>query len=241
MAAEVSWLVGLKTSTEYLATLNAVLSSYAASSQKPIPLTTVEANFFTDSTLQRFPYLQGQVLMMFLDDQLRKRSNSLQGVMRSLVSTPAEQQGGIERFLKVLEINGVDQATLMQSVIAEGRMLELTSDHMGICGVVAVKNVKTFDVGFDFEATARNQGIASGVRPNGNAALAGLRDGMRVLRRTKGVFGNPDAEVVYIVEAPEGEKVLRWLPQSQNWIVAQSISSDLTDREFRICRNRSLT
>lgn len=62
-----------------------------------------------------------------------------------------------------------------------------------------------------------------GVDPSGPAFGAGLRDGMRLVRREGVLRNDPDLEIIYRVATAEGEKVVAWLPQGPERVTMQRL------------------
>jgi predicted metalloprotease with PDZ domain len=99
----------------------------------------------------------------------------------------------------------------------------LPADLFGGCFTVTTVTRPEFHRGFDLDATERAGGILAGVSPESPAYAAGMRDGMRLIRREAGTIGDSTVEIAYRVQDGDSERVIRYLPQGKAQISFQRV------------------
>jgi hypothetical protein len=74
-----------------------------------------------------------------------------------------------------------------------------------------------------FHTAAMRDGVVQGVDPNGPAFAAGLRNGMRIIRRESGRTGDPTAPLAYRVDDHGVQRVISYLPIGRSHATEQRI------------------
>jgi predicted metalloprotease with PDZ domain len=107
----------------------------------------------------------------------------------------------------------------------------------GDCATVETIDAPVFERGFDTAATGSRDGFVAGVDPRGAAYAAGLRNGMRILRREGGKLGDPATPVTYHVEDHGVQKAITWLPAGRAHVSEQRIvlASDMSPEKRARC------
>jgi predicted metalloprotease with PDZ domain len=82
---------------------------------------------------------------------------------------------------------------------------------------------RQFDRGYDAAATRLADGVIAGVAPDGPAYAAGMRDGMRLVRREAGKVGDSTVEMAYRVSDGTDEKVIRFRPEGKGEFEVQHL------------------
>lgn len=224
---------GLWTPADYVAELNRTLLRNASS---PVRLATsreVSERFWTDASMQQLPYDRGHLLAVLLDDRIRRHTQGradLDDVLREM-RTAARQFA--ERGRPV-DAESLFPAVLMQRFDMDvvgalalhldgGLPVVLPEDLYGACARVETVTQPEYDRGFDAAATSAAGNVLAGVDPAGRAYAAGLRDGMRVIRREGGEPGNAAVELVYRVDDGGTEHVIRYLPAGRGTVEFQRV------------------
>ncbi|MBI4955684.1 MAG: hypothetical protein HY908_26935 [Myxococcales bacterium] len=112
---------------------------------------------------------------------------------------------------------GAEEAEIHARAVEGGeRSVPLPKEAFGPCVRPTRALVAVRELGFDRASLAADgTGAARRVVPRSRAALAGLRDGDRVLE-ARGLDGSdPDAEVTLVVAAAGGERALRYRPRAE--------------------------
>jgi predicted metalloprotease with PDZ domain len=182
-----------------------------------------------NQALRRFPsssdpYVRGRVIGLWLDAAIRRDSlgqRSLDDVMFEMVRAH-DQPLPPERILDTIAhyISPETRAALLQAVSSHGALPAPDRVPLvGSCAQPFVTELPTFDLGFDLSASRAASRIV-GVRAQGPAYLAGLRDGQTLAgpmsvwnndptRLAKFTIGD-DAGVREVSFYPRGEGVLAW-------------------------------
>jgi predicted metalloprotease with PDZ domain len=179
--------------------------------------------------LRRFPgsndpYVRGRIIGLWLDAAIRKDSrdqHSLDDVMFEMVRT-REQPLTQKRIL----------ATIAQYVRPETRttLEAAVRDHSALaapdrvpsligCARPSLVDVPTFDLGFDF-AASRAAGKVIGVRADGPAYAAGLRDGQLLSGRISVTNNDAQRAAVFGIRDDAGGREVQFFPKGrpvQTW------------------------
>jgi predicted metalloprotease with PDZ domain len=174
--------------------------------------------------LRRFPlssdpYVRGRIIGLWLDAAIRKDSrdlHSLDDVMFEMVRTrdqPLTHERiltTIARYISPETRVGLEAAvTSHRALAAPDRVPSLTG-----CARPSLVDVPTFDLGFDF-AASRAAGKIVGVRPDGPAYAAGLRDGQLLQGRISVSNNDSQRAAVFGIRDDAGEREVRFFPKGQ--------------------------
>lgn len=171
---------------EFVSQWNTALAEYAASPYRSAPNSVVvNEQFWNDRDVRKLPYQRGAMFAALLNAKWRSERKSLDGLMRilrsqtkldkklHLKSPPLEQ-----RLSRAAKSYGVDFGELIKQYMINGKYIILPDDTFALEFKIVTENVSTIDYGYDV-AKSRAAGYFVGVKPNGNAFAAGLRDGMK--------------------------------------------------------------
>jgi predicted metalloprotease with PDZ domain len=182
----------------------------------------------TDLDLRHYPgstdpYVRGRVIALWLDGEIRTESgdkSSLDNVMFDMVHeadkplTQARILQTASRYLKPDARRELDQS-VEQMASLEG----LAGDALGPCAHLSIDLLPTFDLGLDFSASTAAHRL-TGVRVDGPAFKAGLRDGER-LTRWSVYFDQPDKRARFIVQTESGAQTIEYYPRGKTLMVPQ--------------------
>lgn len=224
---------GLWTPAEFLAELNRVLLRNAGSPVRTLPNSAIAERFWTDNNVQQLPYDRGHLLALMLDHRVRAHTagradmDDVMVAQRALAARNARAGASADAAalfpVVVRQALGLDLSPELARHVERGEPVVLPSDLFGACARVEWATQPTFDRGFDAGATAAAGNVVTGVDPASPAYAAGMRDGMRLLRRQPGEFGNAAVEIAYVVVDGENERVIRYLPAGKGQITFQRI------------------
>jgi predicted metalloprotease with PDZ domain len=224
---------GRWTPPEFLAELNRVLLRNAGSPVRTIPNSAIAERFWTDNNVQQLPYDRGHLLALMLDHRVRTHTagradmDDVMAAQRALASRNAQAGTSVDAAalfpVVVRQELGLDLSPELDRHVERGEPVVLPADLFGSCARVESVTQPTFDRGFDARATAEAGSVVTGVDSTSPAYAAGMRNGMRLLRRLPGEFGNAVVEIAYVVMEGDGERVIRYLPAGSGQITFQRI------------------
>lgn len=169
------------------------------------------------------PYVRGRVIALWLDGEIRRRSNnaeSLDDVMFALrrdAAAPLTQARILETIDRFVS---PDVRRRLELALPTGGSVPVPDDAaLGPCAHVSVDTVPTFDLGFDLAASRAARRVI-GVKPDGPAFVAGLRDG-QVLVGSSVYMDHPDTPAKITVLADNARRVIEYYPRGPSMTAPQ--------------------
>lgn len=232
-AGRVLLRAGLWTPADFVAEVNETLLRNASSPVRLATSTEVSARFWTDADVRQLPYDRGHLLAVLLDDRVRRHTSGRADLddvlreMRVMAGRLAEsgRRGDAETLFAVvlMERFGMDVLGALALHLDGGEPVVLPADLYGTCARVETATQPDFSRGFDGAATSAAGNVVTGVDTAGPAYAAGLRDGMRLVRREAGTPGDASVEMAYRVDDGGTERVIRYLPAGRGTVEFQRI------------------
>jgi len=222
---------GIFSSAEVMDGWNDALSEYAMSPVKAAPNAAIIEGFRRDPGLERLPYLRGALFAAFADARIQAVTHgrlSLDDVLRKMRDLgPADPRLATQRFLDVADqVAGVNLRPDVDRYILKGEPLILPfvfPGGAGSCFRVKATSVAPYDPGFDLAASSAT-GIFTDVRPESAAFRAGLRNGMRFVRRESGRAGDSRVTLAYRVTTADGhEQIVSYKPAGAGRILLPEV------------------
>ena len=177
--------LGLFTPEECVDHLNRTIRNYATSPDKETPNDVYVTSRMLDRGLQSLPYDRGAVIAVMVDDKIRRLSEgarSLDDFMREKRAAELVTGEGLrneEVFEMLATETSPEFSASIRAVAIDGAPAVLAPETYAQCLAMETVDVSPFELGFDFEASRRDQ-IVTGVIERSNAFGAGLRDGQRL-------------------------------------------------------------
>lgn len=222
---------GLWTPEKFAADWNEMLRAYAASAFRSVGNAATAAQFWSgDEAAQKIPYQRGAMLAALWDRQLRARGSSgLDTVLRAQrtrIAATAKPPELTKAFAAEMARFGIDIDPDVARYLTRGAPLVLPETTFGDCARLVTRDLPVFERGWDSEATAKRDNVFAGVDPSSNAYRAGLRDGMKFLRRAGGEPG--DATIDYSLEVQDGptKRTITFRPAGKATIPTQHLELD---------------
>ena len=168
------------------------------------------------------PYGRGRVIAFWLNEQIRrntKNRSSLDNVMFDLVRdndrrlTQKRVLATIDRYLSRPARRQLEQA------VQNGGVLQMPPDAFGACAQLSMDKLVLFDLGFDFPVSMKAHRV-TGVRPDGPAFRAGLRDG-QALQGWSVYNDQPDKEARLDIRVDGAKKSIRYYPRGETVTMPQ--------------------
>lgn len=235
---------GVWTLDDFVGAMNEVLSEYAQSPVRAAPNTRILTDFWHDGATQRLPYQRGQLLATIWDQRLRAASAGARDFDDVMLAMKAEAtaQGSKRGLASVLfpaqmQMAGVDVGDDLVRFVENGDVLLLPKDIFAPCGDVETIELAAFDRGFDVEKTSANGNVIVGLADDSPAFRAGLRNGMKILKREAGKPGDSRVMLTYRVLDGTVERVISYLPEGKQRITEQEfkLRTSLDDDVRKSC------
>ncbi len=238
---------GIWSLKEFADELNETLRTYAVSPVRTAPNAKIIKDFWTDPDTQQLPYLRGQLLAMRWDFMLRGVSDGardlddvLQSMKFGMKASPDSKALATERFAAEMKTAGVDLASDLASLVKDGGAVMLPEQIFAPCGKVETIDVHEFDRGFDSDRTAQNGNVIVGLRENSHGYRAGLRNGMKIIKRETGKPGDSRVALTYRVMDGGSERLITYLPEGQRRVTLQELvlETGMDEVERKACAAR---
>lgn len=208
---------------QYVAELNDAFREYDNSSARTWPNAKAAEQFWSLRDAQRVPYRRGAFLAMRWDERLRRESGGridLDNVVLGLrdqvraVKSVEDLQDARPALVAMLTAKGLDPRDDIARYVDAGEVTPMDGDWFDGCVIVTTAQIAVFERGWDVEKTAA-AGVVAGLDPASPAYAAGLRDGMKILKREAGEPG--DSRVGYVLRVQDGkaERVIRFQPEGK--------------------------
>jgi predicted metalloprotease with PDZ domain len=233
---------GLWSFEDYFAEKNQVLARNASSPARAATGEQIAEKFWQDENFERISYDRGHLLAVLIDARIHSASGGRLGLADVLrAQRKAASPGGptgAPLFPRVLrEVTGLDMGVEIERLTVAGQPFLLPDDAFGGCARIAVERRKEFTRGFDIDATGAANMSLRGVDPAGPAYAAGLRDGMRLIRRERGTIGDSTEEIAYRVAEAGAERVIAYRPEGkQEFEVQQAVPTIQGPADQARCR-----
>ncbi|WP_206185434.1 hypothetical protein [Sphingosinicella sp. CPCC 101087] len=207
---------GLWDEAVYAAHLNATLLRYASSSARTLANVELAERFWTDPAAMQMPYDRGHLFALTLD-----RNGAVGAALRRMAASAASFPAGETQAARFVRAH----APIFREVDAmlRGVPIALPRDLFAACGTIEWAEQPVYVPGYTAEERADGRYFAT-VEEASPAWTAGLRPGMRYIRRES--FRPNDATVPIVMRVADaaGERVLRWLPQGRQTVRFQMLS-----------------
>jgi predicted metalloprotease with PDZ domain len=228
LASKVLLGSGLWTLSEFVADKNETLSRYTLSPVRNAAAREVAEKFWSNGDYMQLSYDRGHLMASIFDAQIRSASaqklglgDVLRAQRKAFAAKPALASDLFPVVLK--KTVGLDASEDIRRYAVEGETVRFPPNAFGECAKVVTERRAEFTRGFDGEATAAAGGLITGVDAEGPAYRAGIRNGMRLLRRESGKIGDSTVEIAYRIADQSGERVVRYMPAGAREFDVQKI------------------
>lgn len=217
---------GIWTPNSYTSWINGQLAKYAHSSVRNAPNDAVARHFWDNDAAGDMPYLRGMLFAFLVSHDLSTRGENIEVLIKGMVHRWREAPDTaktdlLSNFMQSTRGLGLDARNMIERYITNGETILLPSDALGACA--DIDNVPDYSFVLGFKPESIQFGLVEGVDSRENAYAAGLRDGMRLIRRLSGSDGDAMSEMAYEVSDRGRRYVIRWAPRSLQPVNVQRV------------------
>jgi predicted metalloprotease with PDZ domain len=223
---------GLYSLEDFVAAWNESLVEYWTSPARDLPNARIVADYWNDPSLNHLPYRRGSLLAVLWDQQLRRATAGARDLDDVLKAMRARVQAAAEKLAPdaarvfppvYRELGGPDLTADLARFVDQGAAISLPADAFGECVRVVTTARKNFERGWDVKATEAAGRVITGLRKGSPAWRAGLRDGMKIVRREAGEPGDSTVPYVLRVMAGKREKLITFKPEGDQELSVQQL------------------
>lgn len=209
---------GVWTPERYFREFGAALAEYDASPLRAASNEEAAAAFWRDRDAQRLAYLRGMLFAHWLDRQAAPAA-SARAILLAM-QTEAQRAGNdavpaIALLRREAGKRGIAIDDGIARYIDRGEPIDLPANILPQCGTLRSFVRPKFHRGFDIDRTQAQKGVIAGVVEGGPAWAAGMRDDMKLIRRSGGELNNSLVEIAYDIDDKGQKRTLRYMPQAR--------------------------
>jgi hypothetical protein len=211
--------IGLLTPDEVRDAVAGELSVLATSPHRSLDNAHLSELAAKDAVARATLMARGALYALYEAAILRTRSkgqHSLADVLRVLLAQAEglkQRDVPLSMWLGAVGKNDPGAEKTFESLIKRGEPIALPADALGPCFRASIGEYVAFDPGFDLDATrASPESKVSGVRADGPAAKAGLRDG-EVVETMQSRDGDATVPIKLVVQRAGAKVTLSYLPR----------------------------
>lgn len=216
---------------DFVKALNEVVGKYDASIVKNLANIEIPERLWQDAFVQKLPYQRGLLLAIRWDLQIRRATNGRRNFddvllrMRVLAANAKRKEVAVELLIQAMrDIANLDISQDVRRYVHTGETIPVDTDTFAPCATVHERVLPIFDRGFDIRATIAAGNVITGVASDSNAYRAGLRDGMKLVKRESGEIGNSGVEIRYSVVDGDTARTLAWMPAGSGTFVRREVA-----------------
>ena len=180
---------------------------------------------------------RGALYALYVDAAIRQKTNNkrtLNDVIRSLYNKAKEKRGPLNTsaWTEALQAElGPNGPKDFVSIIEKGGAFDLPSNALGPCFKKEARTFAQYDLGFDDVASRGSKPPkVVGVRKDGPAYRAGLRDGREILNLQRSA-GHSEIEAVVVIAKGDESETIKYLPagakvKGRGWIRVKDVPDE---------------
>lgn len=172
---------GMLTPDQYLEDINDTARRYYTNALTDTPDAEIAARFWEDTRIRTLPYDRGAMYFAVLDEKIRKASGgkrSLDDLIREMVRRRAAGETVPEAgWLDLLAKDLGDEGRRVHADMLAGKLMLPGSEAFGPCFIRTTGRFRRFDLGFEPKSLVGDVKTIRGLKPDSEAAKAGLKDG----------------------------------------------------------------
>jgi predicted metalloprotease with PDZ domain len=214
------WRAGLMPIEKRLADINLTASRYYTSDVINAPDSDILPNFWSDMRYNVLPYDRGAIYFAVLAGKIRRASGGKRSVddpIRAMVALDRNEQPVSEAtWIDLLRKELGEEGPAIHRDMMSGRKLIPESGDYGRCFRRISVKIPRFDLGFG-GPEIKKRSVVENLRPDSNAARAGLKEGDRVQYQssTDGALRDPNMPVTMQVTRDGKTFEVTYLPRGE--------------------------
>ena len=207
------WRAGMVSSEKRLTDINLTATRYYTNDVLDAPDSDILPKFWSDMRYNVLSYDRGALYFAVLDGKIRRKSSgvrSIDDLVRAMVQLARDDDATIteETWTDMLQAELGDEGLAIHRGMMAGTLrLEPESGDYGPCFRRISTQIGRYDVGFG-GPEIKNRTVVEGLRPDSNAARAGLREGDRITVQTSTDGAQRDSNVPLVVHVTRGDQTL---------------------------------
>lgn len=232
--ARLPWMAQMIPTERYLRDINLTAARYYNNDVIDAPDEDILPNFWTDMRYNVLSYDRGAIYFAVLDARIRRASRgrrSIDDLVRAMVDRSRREQAATEAdWLTLLRAELGKAGPDLHRAMLRGERLVPPSDAYGPCFRRVRTAIRRYDLGFGGPEIARRT-VVQGLRPDSEAAKAGLREGDKIeyATSTEGAQRDPALPLTMQVTRGETKFEVRYLPRGKpidayQWVRVPDIS-----------------
>jgi predicted metalloprotease with PDZ domain len=214
------WRAGLMPIEKRLADINLTTARYYTNDAINAPDSDILPKFWSDMRYNVLPYDRGAIYFAVLDGKIRRASGgkrSVDDLVRAMVALGRdEKKVSEETWIDFLRKELGEEGPAVHQAMMSGRKLVPESGDYGPCFRRISAKIARYDLGFGGpEITKRS--VVENLRPDSNAAKAGLKEGDRLQYQTSTEGAQRDPNMPLTMQVTRDGKTLEvtYLPRGE--------------------------
>ena len=214
--------------------LNRTLMAYSQSPVREAPNSVIVADFWKNQPTEKLPYQRGLFLAFLWDQRLRAMSHGaydLDDVLLSMRNQSTSRPSGSPPLIATAILPGAyaakggrDLASDIDRYVEKGGAILLPADLFAGCAIIDTATMPRFERGWDPEATTAAGNVLTGLRDDSPAYAAGLRNGMKIVKREFGTPGDSRVEYGLRILIDGKELVFKFMPVGKGMVTLQTVT-----------------
>jgi predicted metalloprotease with PDZ domain len=215
------WRAGLMTTEQYLAGINKTASRYYTNLLADTPEDQVVPRFWEDTRIRVLPYDRGAMYIAVLNGKIKRASGgkrSIDDLIKVMIARDHAEQPITEAiWLDMLRAEIGEEGPAVHKAMLAGQLMLPESGDFGPCFRRTTRKIRRFDLGFDPSSVVSPDKIIKGLKPDSEAAKAGLRDGDKIAYGVgmDAVQGDVNRTLTYQVTRDGKTFSLTYLPRGE--------------------------
>ena len=204
------WRAGMMPTEKRLRDINMTAARYYTNDVINAPDSDVLPNFWSDMRYNVLPYDRGALYFAVLNGKIKRKSGgkrSVDDLIRAMVQLdredkPITEQTWVDMLQKEL---GDEGPAIHKGMMAGTLRLEPASDDYGPCFRRISTKIGRYDLGFG-GPQVKNYPVVVNLRPDSNAAKAGLKEGDKVTSQTSTDGAQKDPNMALVMHVTRGDQ-----------------------------------
>lgn len=212
-----SWRAGVIDAPEFLKRINGRARNYYQNPLQRLTLQQAEERYWQEANASYVPYGRGFMYLTRTDAQIREHTQgkrSLDDVVVALADRARRDESHtVADWVELVTREIGTQAKSEYDEMVAGVLITPPANAFGPCFRPEPFATRINDLGFDEKSLQGAHKVIQGLRPGSNAALAGLKEGDEVARRSALDQDDPNHEMTLTVRRGGSEQEIRFTPE----------------------------